>query len=222
MPVHSAEPRLYSVSARDKAPLVGFIRDALESCGCRMLHVPEPNAAPFRFTFETREGERMGVIVYAFLANSAPTRNRPPDEHRFQVKYGTKDNELHEIWQDPYSLYTTLFCGIDPERGMFVGADPSLVRDTAYLKCISFSRAEAEAIRVKGWHGWERDRDDDSEGPIEVLVGGTSVAFLHYVYFEREALFESAGERQLLAERFGRVLAKRAQCSVSMPQRGHG
>ncbi len=65
-------------------------------------------------------------MAYAFFANSQPTRNRPPDEHRFQVKYSSKTKGLHRLWQDPYMLYTTLLVGIDPERGIFVGADPVL------------------------------------------------------------------------------------------------
>jgi len=57
----------------------------------------------------------MGIVAYAFLANSKPTKNRPPDEHRFQLKYGSKDDRLHELWQDPFGLYTTLLVGINPE-----------------------------------------------------------------------------------------------------------
>src|SRR5262245_43373211 len=101
--------RIYDVRARDRAPLLYFLLAALEQAGCQIIHRPTPDAAPFRITFETPAGERAGVIVYAFLANMRPTRNRPPDEYRFQVKYGTKDGRFHHLWQDPYGLYTTLF-----------------------------------------------------------------------------------------------------------------
>ncbi|MCG6897660.1 MAG: hypothetical protein LJE60_11225 [Thiocapsa sp.] len=73
-----------------------------------------PNEAPFRLTFEAPDGERMGILAYAFLANARATRNRPCDEHRFQLKYGSKDGQLHELWQDPFQLYTTLLFGINP------------------------------------------------------------------------------------------------------------
>jgi hypothetical protein len=56
-------------------------------------------------------GERMGVVAYAFLANSRLTKNRPADEHRFQIKYGPDDKR--EPWQDPFRLYTTLLAGLD-------------------------------------------------------------------------------------------------------------
>ena len=59
-------------------------------------------------------GERLGILCYAFLANQVQTTNRPDDEHRFQVKYGSKDGKLHRLWRDPFGLYTTLFVGINP------------------------------------------------------------------------------------------------------------
>lgn len=156
--------------------------------------------APYRFTFETHTGERLGIIVYAFFANSLTTRNRPMDEHRFQVKYAGDTKAFHNLWQDPFLLYTTLFCGIDPERGIFVGADPLIHSPTRFFISIEFKQRHVDAIQQHQWHAWERDRKAGSDDPIEVLVGGTSASFLRYVRFEREALGESQGHRQLLAE----------------------
>jgi len=63
----------------------------------------------FRITFGTAEGERMGIVAYAFLANNRETKGRPPDEHRFQRqsmdrRNKDKSSNLHELWQDPYGL----------------------------------------------------------------------------------------------------------------------
>jgi len=121
------------VLARDREPLIAFIVDALERDGCRIIHRPLGDQAPFRITFETPSGERLGIIAYAFLANTKLTRNRPQDEHRFQVKYGSKDGKLHALWQDPFGLYVTLFLGINPEQGFFVGADPVLHSPTKFF-----------------------------------------------------------------------------------------
>lgn len=77
----------YSVSRRHKQPLLDFVLSSLRTCGCTLLHHTSPAEAPFRITFEAPDGERMGIIAYAFFANSKKTRNRPVDEHRFQVKY---------------------------------------------------------------------------------------------------------------------------------------
>lgn len=199
------ELRLYSVSDRDKRPLLDFIHGALRASGARVLWSSDASQAPFRISFETATGERAGIIAYAFLANSTLTRNRPTDEHRFQVKYGKKDGRLHRLYQDPFGLYVTLFLGIDPVSGFFVGADPVLHNPTRFFISIEFKREHADEILKNGWHVWERDRRSGSadDGPVEILVGGTPESFLRYVQFEREALGEDQGHRQLLAEREG-------------------
>ena len=95
-------------------------------------------------------------------------------------------------------LYTTLFVGIDPERGIFVGADPVLHSPVKFPLMITFRHAHVTEILRNGWLAWEFEPDD---GPIEVLVGGTAKNFLRLVRFEREAFREDPGNRQLLAER---------------------
>lgn len=183
--------------------------DSLKASGCRIIHAPSPTRAPFRITFETPDGERIGIIAYAFLANNKATRNRPKDEHRFQIKYGSKQvvsgptgsvPRQHQLWQDPYGLYTTLFVGINPDRGIFVSADPVLHSPTKFFISLEFKETEAEEIVRNGWFAWERDRFND-EDPVEVLVGGTQENFLRCIRLEREALGEDQGHRMLLAER---------------------
>lgn len=195
------EPCFYKVSRAKRQGLVDFITDALESQGCRLLYRPDPGVAPYRFTFELPSGERMGIMAYAFFANSKVTKNRPGDEHRFQVKYGPDVKQEHLIWQDPFGLYTTLFCGIDPERGTFVGVDPEMHNPTRFFMSIEYKQHHSAAILKEGWHVWERDRRENTEEPAEVMVGGTRSNFLRYVRFEREALGEDQGHRALLAER---------------------
>jgi len=209
--------RTYAVSKRDKEPLLRFLLGALRTCGCRILRASSPAEAPFRITFETAEGERLGILAYAFLANQREIKNRPSDEHRFQVKYGKKDGELHEVWQDPYALYTTLFLGINPDQGFFVGADPVLHNPTPVFISIEFTQQDVDCVLVDGWAAWERESGDD--GPIEVLVGGRPETFLRYVRFEREALAEDQGHRHLLAERASQRPVSRA-CAGSMSTDG--
>lgn len=168
------EPRFYSVSRAKKQALVDFIRDALLCHGCRLLHLRDAGTAPYRFTFELPSGERMGIMAYAFFANSKQTLNRPADEHRFQVKYGQDDKLEHPVWQDPFGLYTTLFCGIDPERGTFVGVDPEMHNPTRFFMSIEYKLHHAEAMSRSGWHVWERDRRENADEPVEVMVGGHS------------------------------------------------
>lgn len=199
--------RRFSVRRSQKAPLLAFILSALDAAGCRVLHCSDPTEAPFRISFEAPDGERLGIIAYAFLANSRATRNRPADEHRFQVKYGPKTGELHELWQDPFGLYTTLFVGINPERGFFVAANPVLHCPTRFFISIEFKEQQVQTILEHGWHSWERQKrsKDGLEEPAEVMVGGVPDQFLRYVRYERAAKGLDAGHRGLLADKMAEL-----------------
>jgi hypothetical protein len=192
--------------------------DALEGSGCQILHRPDPTSAPFRITFETPNGERQGIIAYAFLANDEKIKNRPDDEQRFQIKYGGDLSGLHEVWQDPYGLYVTLFLGINPERGFFVAADPAVHNPTRFSVSVEFKDAHVDELLRRRWFAWERERKGGTPHPkkkraersvdaageplFEVLVGGGPEQLLRLIRFEREALNEPAGERHYLAEHF--------------------
>lgn len=210
--------KTYNTLTKWKLPLVEFIINGLQSSGCTIVHRPSPTVAPFRFVFDTPEGERIGLVVYAFHANNTKIKNRPPDEHRFQIKYGGKLKDLEEIWQDPYGLYVTLLVGINPEFGFFVAADPLLHNPTRFSVSFEFKNHHVEQIERKGWFTWERDRrgglpdpkkkraahelDEQGLPLFEVLVGGKPDQLLKLVRFERESYGEPPGERQLLAENF--------------------
>jgi hypothetical protein len=200
--------REYGVSKADKTPLLGFLVHALRESGCTPIHVPEADRAPFRLTFEAPSGERIGIVAYMFLANSRETKNRPRDEHRFQIKYGWDLTGYHEIWQDPFGLYTTLFFGVDPDRGVIVAADPVLNNPTRFSVSKEFKESDVEETLLSGWHVWERSHrpqgaTDSSSDVTEILLGLSPNNFLRFVLFEREALGEEQGNRQLLAEQFG-------------------
>ena len=197
--------RSYGVQKASRQPLVDFMLDGLRRAGCRILFVSDASQAPFLITFETRAGERMGLLAYAFLATRTPTRNRPPDERSFQLKYGSKsayhDSNVHELWQDPLGLLTTILVGIDTGEGFLVGADPEMHNPTKFFIRLEFKDHQAEEIKKQGWLAWERERRAGKEAPVEVLVGAMQENFLDFVRFERAAKGLSQGDRQLLAER---------------------
>jgi hypothetical protein len=62
-----------------------------------------------------RLGSERGSFAYA-----------PDDERSFQIKYGSKasyyDSNVHELWQDPLGMFTTLLIGIDPDGGICISA----------------------------------------------------------------------------------------------------
>lgn len=194
--------RRYSVMASERKPLVDFMLGALEDSGCTILKHTPANEAPFRITFETPTGERSGLLAYAFFANSKITKNRPEDEWRFQVKYGSRTGEPQPIWFDENGLYTTIFLGINPEHGVFVGADPTMHNPTKFFISVEFKQEHVAAITHRGWHAWERKSRGDDDEPVEVLVGGSRRHFLSYVKFERAAFRLDQGNRQLLAEQW--------------------
>lgn len=203
---HTLPYRVYQVNPRHRSPLLDFILNALRASKCRPIQYSSPDHAPFRISFETSEGDRMGIVAYAFLANTKATRNRPSDEYRFQLKYGSKEaRNVHDLWQDPFGVYTTILIGVSPSEQFFVGFDPVLHSPTKHYISLEFKKSFVEKVLAEGWAAQERERKR-SEDPVEVIVGGRPEAFLEFVRFEREARGEDQGHRALLSERRGTIL----------------
>jgi hypothetical protein len=230
----SAPYQTFTVQKAGRRGLIEFIEEALQGSGCTILQRSPDGTAPFQFTFVTPWGERIGIVAYAFTANQVATNNRPLDEHRFQLKYGSKpkavdgEQRLHELWQDPYGIYTTLLLGINAERGFFVGADPVLNSPTRLFISKEFKEEHVAQIEASGWHAWTRSQRpkkhaaDQETQSVETMVGGTAANFLKYILFEREIVGEDQGHRQLIAERFasGGLVRGRAgalQFSTTLP-----
>lgn len=215
---HTLPYSIYGVSRRHRGPLLQFIYEALAASGCRVIQSSDASHAPFRISFETASGERMGIIAYAFFANERLTRNRPGDEYRLQVKYGGKQSHnVHHLWQDPYGLYTTLLVGISPGARFFVGFDPVLHSPTKHFISLEFKASFVEEIQKTGWAWRERERKSGSEEPVEIIVGGTASAFLDYIRFEREARGEDQGHRAMLAEHRGIVVPAPTVATAPLP-----
>lgn len=208
----------YSVQRASKAPLLAFVIDALKARHCTIVFESVPDRAPFYVVFETPAGERQVVLIYAFLANARETTNRPDDEHRFQVKYGGNLRDGHlDVAVDRHGLITTLFLGIDIERGFFVAADPLMNTPAPMSRSIEFKSSNVEAILDTGWAAWERDRRpgkaktrptaDLEDQRTEVLVGGRQEKLLDLIALERLAVGLDPGERNLIADKIGETPA---------------
>lgn len=208
----AASWKTYSVSRKHKEPLLRFIVDALAMRDCRILHTSSSNRAPFYIVFETPLGERHGVLAYAFFANSEITNNRPVDEHRFQVKYGSELTGVLDVAIDPAALITTIFLGVDTERKVFVAADPLMNNPSPMSRSIEFKAHHVEEILANDWAAWERDRRPpktrhrptapvDEDTRIQVLIGGKQERLLDLIQLERLARGLEPGERHLLADK---------------------
>jgi hypothetical protein len=111
--------RTYSVQPASRRPLLNFMLAGLADAGCRLLYNSGPGRAPFVMTFESPTGERFGVVAYAFLANRTVTKNRPPDERSFQIKYGSKSD---------YAADTRLAVLVQSTRCDCTGVDETATR----------------------------------------------------------------------------------------------
>jgi hypothetical protein len=167
--------------------------------------------------FETPVGERHGVLAYAFFANAKVTNNRPDDEHRFQIKYGSQLKGILEVGIDPHSLITTIFVGIDPERRLFIAADPVMNNPSPMSRSVEFKARNVDEIQASGWVAWERERKApktknrptatlDEDTRVQVLVGGAQDRLFDLIQLERLSRGLETGERHLIAEK----LAERA------------
>lgn len=204
--------KVYSVSAHDKEPLLQFVREALEQRGCTVVNVAPASRAPFHIVFDLPGGERMSVLAYAFLANTKVTKNRPADEHRFQIKYGSDLSGVLDVAVDPLGVTTTIFLGIDLERKIFIAADPLMNNPSPMSRSVEFKAENVDCILEYGWCAWERDRREAKTTTrrkfellpdirTEIIIGGKQGRLLDLILLERIARGLDPGERHLVAEK---------------------
>ncbi len=199
---------LYRVARR--GGLVTFVADALERSGCRINRMPDPTRAPFIFNVRAPWGDTLDLICYAFLANKYLQKGRPPDEHRFQVKYGSEFHRFHDIYLPQGPNEVTLMFGVHLEEGVVVAVDPAMHNPTWFSRSVEFKTAHVEEIQETSWYGWERERlwARRRQLPLEnfqteVLLGLVPERFADYIRLELQTTGVSPGERLLLIERGG-------------------
>jgi hypothetical protein len=218
--------KTYSVQRNEKAALLRFILDGLMMRECRIISVSDAGRAPFYLTFETPDGDRHAVLAYLFRAGAKITRERPADEHRFQIKYGSELKGVLDVALDPACVITTIFLGIDLDRGIFVAADPLMNAPSPMSRSIEFKSHHVETVLKKGWYAWERDRHKpktttrptpgiDEDTRVQVLVGGTQDRIHDLIVLERLGRGLDPGERHLLADKLARLPSKSSIVAAS-------
>lgn len=207
------QPRRYHVSPGDKKPLLEVFRRGLLA-GAEILEEPGPGIAPFEYVIRTAQGERIRLIAYIFRATKyhpGDKRERPEDEHRFQIKYGSDFDSYHwlELPRPQDSSTVTLFIGVHLEAGILVGCDPVMHNPTWFSKSVEFKDEQIAFASERGWYGWERARLESGrrkrELPLldyrtETVIAFTPENLLRYIELERVATGLDPGERLLLAE----------------------
>jgi len=208
------QPRRYAVSAADKLPLLSVFNEGLRAGGATLLEQPDPSSAPFEYVILMPSRERLRLIVYMFRAtkyHSGVHRERPQDEHRFQIKYGSDFTDYHglELPTPGDKSTVTLFVGVHLEEGVVVGCDPSMHNPTWFSKSVEFKQEQVELARKHGWYGWERERREGGrrkealpllDYSTETVIAFTPENLVRYIDLERVATGLDPGERLLLAE----------------------
>lgn len=188
-----AYARVYRTSG--KAPLHGFLLRAVEASGGAVIYASDHARAPVFIGAEFGD-ERIGLLVYPFRATRNEIRNRPADEHRLQVRYGSEASwsGVHHLGIDVAGVDTTLVVGVHLEAGVFIGLDPALYDPLPMGISVEFKESEIRVVQRKGWHAWERINRGGtrrsrsrSESGLETLVGFAPDNLERFVRLEREA-----------------------------------
>jgi hypothetical protein len=176
-----------------------FVERAVERAGGKVLWSSGPRIAPLYLAIEDRHGQRHGLLAYVFTANRRPTRNRPADEQRLQIRYGDVNDpawraQHHPVGLDPAGVDVTLVLGAHEEADVFVALDPLRYDPLPIGISVFWKDAEAAAAQRTGWHVWERDNLSGVRRPsprtdlgVETLVAFAPERLLDFVALEREA-----------------------------------
>lgn len=189
-------PRVYRVSGR--ADLRELLMDAVEQSGGTVLHASSPQRVPVYLGVEDAAGQRLGLMIYPFRMTRVAIRNRPSDEVRGQLRYGSEESwksDDHWVARDLAGVDTTLLLGVHAQGPLFVGLDPALYDplplgiSAAYMK-----DQQVEDVRQRGWLVWERENHAGqrrqapraAEG-LETLAAFSPHRLLDYAALERNA-----------------------------------
>lgn len=185
---------VYRVQGR--SDLHDFLVHAVEASGGRVLYVSDPGRAPVYLGVQLDSDERIGMLVYPFRITRNTIRNRPDDEVRGQLRYGSEDSwrREHPIGRDIAGVDVTMILGIDLAEGVLLGLDANLW-DPLPMG-ISFYAKEAEIGQAKetGWHVWEKvnrggNKRTEARSPtnLETVVAFTPDRLIDYAQLERRA-----------------------------------
>jgi hypothetical protein len=205
-------PKLYNIDA-DREPVIGLLERSISASGGRVVYSSfrDQRVAPVYLGAEDGGGCRYGMLVYPFTTTHRATRNRPPDEHRAQIRLGDpvkKRDEVNLIARDVAGVDVTLVLAVDPEEEFIVGLDPLVYEDLPMGISVYYRDRDVQATEEHGWAVWERTKSGGTRRPswagLETLVGFRPDRLLDHVRFEAKAsaLGLDPALRHVLAESF--------------------
>lgn len=185
---------VYRVQGR--SDLHAFLTRAVEASGGRLLYMSESDRAPVYVGVQLDSDQRIGMLIYPFRITHNKIKNRPSDEVRGQLRYGSEESwkREHPIGRDIAGVDVTMVLGIDLVDGIFLGLDANLW-DPLPMG-ISFYAKDTEISQAKehGWHVWEKVNrggtkrsEARSQTNLETVVAFTPDRFIDYARLERRA-----------------------------------
>lgn len=181
---------------QNRADLHDFLLHAVEASGGRVLYASDPGRAPFYLGVHLGSDERIGMLVYPFLITHNKIKNRPDDEVRGQLRYGSAKSwkREHPVGRDIAGVDVTMILGVDLTAGVILGMDANLW-DPLPMG-ISFYAKTAEIARAQetSWYVWEKDtrsgtKRNKARSPtnLETVVAFTPDRLIDYARLERRA-----------------------------------
>lgn len=185
---------VYRVQGR--SDLHEFLVQAVEASGGRVLYVSDSGRAPVYLGVQVDADERIGMLVYPFRITRNTIRNRPGDEVRGQLRYGSEDSwkREHPIGRDIAGVDVTMILGIDLVAGVILGLDANLWDPLPMGISFYAKTTDIEEAKKGGWHVWEKvnrggNKRADARSPtnLETLVAFTPDRLIDYARLERRA-----------------------------------
>lgn len=187
-------PEVYRVSGR--RDVRDFLVHAVEASGGRALYVSDATRAPLYLGVQLDSDERLGMLVYPFRVTRNRIRNRPADEVRGQLRYGSEPSweRAHPIGRDVAGVDVTMVLGVDLDDDVILGLDASLWDPLPMGISFYAKLTEIAAVQESGWHVWEKVNragtkraEARSSTNLETVVAFSPRRLIDYARLERRA-----------------------------------
>lgn len=173
-----------------------FLIEAVAASGGRVIYASDPQCAPVYLGVQLDSDERIGMLIYPFRMTRNTITNRPEDEIRGQLRYGSEESwkRDHPLGRDIAGIDAVMILGIDLADGVILGLDANLW-DPLPMG-ISFYAKDAEIGQAKasGWHVWEKinrvgTKRSEARSPtnLETVVAFTPDRLIDFARLERRA-----------------------------------
>lgn len=216
--------QIYPVQGR--GDLHAFLIEAVSASGGRVLYASDPHRAPVYLGVQLDSDERIGMLVYPFRMTRNTIKNRPADEVRGQLRYGSEGSWKHEhpVGRDVAGIDVSLILGIDLVDGVLLGLDAN-VWDPLPMGISFYAKdSDVQEAKASGWHVWEKINRAGtkrtaprSPTSLETIVAFTPDRLIDYARLERRA----TSLRLDPPLRYSAAIALADESAVDEPPRRH-